>query len=200
MQITANPADVIASSGVDITNANFGNFQLVTISGKKFHDLDGDKTSDGGPDPGLSGWTIELRDSADALVATSVTDVNGNYLFADVGPGSFTVSEVLQTGWHQTLPVKYPLAPGSYPVTTSSGSNVVAKDFGNIKARTVAGYFQPIDMNGVVNIVKNGQAVPAKFEIFIGGTEQTSISEIVGGSLVVKKIKYIHYQGSQQMK
>jgi hypothetical protein len=43
-------------------------------------------------------------------------------------------------------------------------------------------------MNGVVNLIKAGQAVPAKFEIFIGGTEQTSVSEIVGGALKYKSI------------
>jgi hypothetical protein len=43
-------------------------------------------------------------------------------------------------------------------------------------------------MNGVVNNIKAGQAVPAKFKVFIGGTQQTSLSEIYGGSLSYKLI------------
>ena len=63
-------------------------------------------------EPGLPGWTIDLLDSAGAIVATTVTDANGNYSFTDVGPGTYTVQEELQPGWIQTSPAP----PGTYTI------------------------------------------------------------------------------------
>ncbi|MBI5943075.1 MAG: BMP family ABC transporter substrate-binding protein [Chloroflexi bacterium] len=43
---------------------------------------------------------------------------------------------------------------------------------------TLRGFYQPVDMNGVYNIVKNGSTVPLKFEIFAGNTELTDTAYI----------------------
>lgn len=43
---------------------------------------------------------------------------------------------------------------------------------------TLKGFYQPVDMNGVYNLVKNGSTVPFKFEIFAGPTELTDIAYI----------------------
>jgi hypothetical protein len=45
---------------------------------------------------------------------------------------------------------------------------------------TLKGFYQPVDMNGVYNIVKNGRPVPFKFEIFAGPTELTDITYVTG--------------------
>jgi ABC-type branched-subunit amino acid transport system substrate-binding protein len=42
------------------------------------------------------------------------------------------------------------------------------------------GFYQPVDMNGVYNIVKNGSTVPFKFEILAGPTELTDTAYIKG--------------------
>ena len=68
-----------------------------------FNDLNGNGTLDPG-DPGLSGWTVDLLDSVGNIVATTVTDSNGDYSFSDLGPGTYTVQEDLQPGWVQTAP------------------------------------------------------------------------------------------------
>jgi hypothetical protein len=41
-------------------------------------------------------------------------------------------------------------------------------------AWTLKGFYQPVDMNGIYNVVKNGSTVPLKFEIFAGSTELTN--------------------------
>lgn len=46
----------------------------------------------------------------------------------------------------------------------------------SVLAWTLKGYYQPVDMNGVVNTVKNGSTVPLKFEVFAGSTELTATS------------------------
>jgi hypothetical protein len=40
------------------------------------------------------------------------------------------------------------------------------------------GFYQPVDMNGVYNIVKNGSTVPLKFEVFAGPIELTDVASI----------------------
>jgi hypothetical protein len=43
---------------------------------------------------------------------------------------------------------------------------------------TITGYYPPVKMNNAVNVVKSGQTIPLKFEIFDGTTEKTSTSDI----------------------
>ncbi len=43
---------------------------------------------------------------------------------------------------------------------------------------TLKGFYQPVDMNGVFNIAKNGSTIPFKFEVFAGGTELTDTAYI----------------------
>jgi hypothetical protein len=91
------------SSGQDLSGNDFGNFKLITKSGSKFNDLNGNGVKDGG-DPGLSGWTINLYDSTNTLIQSKVTGGGGAYSFDPIGPGTYTVCEVIQAGWTQTFP------------------------------------------------------------------------------------------------
>jgi hypothetical protein len=43
---------------------------------------------------------------------------------------------------------------------------------------TLPGFFQPVDMGGVLNTVKNGSTVPLKFKIFAGSTELTDPASV----------------------
>ncbi len=104
----------------------------VTISGELFDDLnDSGKLQSG--DPGLSGWTIDLLNSSSQIVASTTTDSNGDYSFPGVGPGSYTISEVLQSGYLATAP-----RTGKYPITTASGTNVTGANLGVIQGATLA--------------------------------------------------------------
>src|SRR5437764_634980 len=53
VQTTANPADVVAQSGVGVSGLNFGTFHLVSLSGQVFNDTVGGGAAGG--QPGLSG-------------------------------------------------------------------------------------------------------------------------------------------------
>ena len=44
---------------------------------------------------------------------------------------------------------------------------------------TVSGFYQPVDMGGVWNTVRNGATVALKFEVFAGSTELTDTSVVV---------------------
>ncbi len=45
-------------------------------------------------------------------------------------------------------------------------------------ARTLSGFYHPVDMNDTINTVKGGASVPMKFEVFNGGTEVTDVSQV----------------------
>ena len=95
--------------GETANNLNFGNFELESgsISGSKWNDLDGDSERDEG-EPGLADWTIYLDQNQNGELDSDelfeVTDANGNYTFTDLPATTYTVAEVLQDGWQQTLP------------------------------------------------------------------------------------------------
>ena len=84
-----------------------------SISGYKWHDVDGNSVWDEG-EPWLADWTIFIDDNNNGLldsgeIATTTTD-NGFYSFENLDPGIYTIAEVLQPGWVQT----YPVAAGEY--------------------------------------------------------------------------------------
>jgi protocatechuate 3,4-dioxygenase beta subunit len=125
-----NPPGTYTEQAISSTNPSgldFGNFQLVNVTGQVYNDRNGNGSNDGGTDPGLQGWTVLLLDPSGNTVATTTSDMNGNYMFANLFPGTFTVEEILQAGWIQTQPVN----PNYYQFTTQSGMNQTGLDFGN---------------------------------------------------------------------
>jgi len=132
-----------------IADRDFGNAQYASVSGYKFHDLDGDGEWDDG-EPGLGGWTIELYDPQGQLIDTTTTDDGedpGYYEFTDItpAPGDFEVREGSRAGWYQTAPVG-----GVQAGTLASGDVVTDGDFGNTEYATISGYkFHDYDGDGV---------------------------------------------------
>jgi protocatechuate 3,4-dioxygenase beta subunit len=130
---------ITATSASSTTGMDFGNFQLASVSGEAFSDVNGNGSLDGG-EPGIAGVTINLLDSSGNVVQSTLTDGNGDFSFAGIGPGTFSVQEPYQPGFSLTT-------PGSYSVTTSSGSATTGLLFGNFQDVTVSGTVYN-DMNG----------------------------------------------------
>ena len=120
---------VTATSGSSQSGLNFGNFQLVNVTGNVYNDLNGNGNLDPG-EPGLQGWTVNLEDPAGNIVATTTSDANGNYEFDNLFPGTFIVEEVVQSGWTQTQPVN----PDYYEFTTQSGLNETGLELRQLQA------------------------------------------------------------------
>jgi subtilisin family serine protease len=91
--------------------------ETTSISGRKFHDLNQDGVR-GSSEEYLNGWTVELLDQQGAVLEVQQTrDIDRNldgtidaatergwYQF-NVEPGTYTIREVMASGWRQTAPV-----------------------------------------------------------------------------------------------
>lgn len=62
--------------------------------------------------------------------------------------------------------------------TDKAGNVETASQTYTVMPWTTKGFYQPIDMNGVLNTVKGGSTVPAKFEVFSGTTEITDPNQM----------------------
>lgn len=49
--------------------------------------------------------------------------------------------------------------------------------------RKIAGFFDLVDMSGIVNTIKGGQSVPLKFQVFAGTVQKT---DPVSGGMTIK--------------
>lgn len=111
---------------------DFGNFRPATISGVKFDD----SNVNGERDPleiGLPEWAIPLSNGEQRQ-----TDATGAFSFS-VRPGTYTVSELLKSGWRQTTPG----GKGTRTYTVMSGQVVEGADFGNVCLGSLA--VSPVD-------------------------------------------------------
>jgi hypothetical protein len=89
---------------------------------------------DASPFPGLANWCINLSGPASGV---AVSDAGGNYTFTGLPAGTYTVCEVIQSGWRQTYP---PASQGGatcpagfgYSFTLGDGAGTMFIDFGNV--------------------------------------------------------------------
>ncbi|MCY2927241.1 MAG: LEPR-XLL domain-containing protein, partial [Planctomycetota bacterium] len=133
------------------TGVDFANWIVSPseIHGTKWSDLDGDGARDVN-EPTLAGWTIYLDTNhnaqRDAGEPSQVTSADGQYAFTYLPVGTYTVGEVMPSGWVQT----WPSAAGT--------TNVIVN--GGVETGNLAGW--TIQKSGVGNVVINdGSYVPA---------------------------------------
>jgi hypothetical protein len=76
----------------------------------------------------------------------------------------------------------YGTTVGTHTVTATAkdmaGNTNSASATYKVLAWTLKGFYQPVDMNGVWNVVKGGQTVPLKFNVYAGTTELKDVSVI----------------------
>ncbi len=65
--------------------------QAGSIAGNVYVDVNGDGDNESGADPAMELVTVNLLDSSGSIIATVITDENGNYTFDGVLPGDYTV-------------------------------------------------------------------------------------------------------------
>jgi hypothetical protein len=94
----------------------------------------------------------------------------------------------------------YSEAVGSHTLKATATDNAgnkatITRDY-TVVAWRLSGFYQPVDMNDVVNTVKNGSTVPLKFEVFkrLAGTELTNTS-IVNQPLKASQVSCSAFNG-----
>jgi uncharacterized repeat protein (TIGR01451 family) len=86
-----NPTTVTAVAGDD-TDAGIDGYTLSAVIGDRvWLDENGDGVQDAG-EAGIPNILVELRDSVGTLIAQTITDADGGYLFTGFGQGDFTVN------------------------------------------------------------------------------------------------------------
>ncbi|CAN5261362.1 peroxidase family protein [soil metagenome] len=96
-------------------------FFKTSIGGQVFNDANHDGRMNPG-EGGRGGVTVQLRDSTGAVVATTITGIDGRYAFTSVGLGTFTVTLMAPSGSITT--------PPPAPVTITRGMDVNNVNFG----------------------------------------------------------------------
>ncbi len=91
------------------------------IDGFLWNDSDGSTVWDPG-EQGLAGWTVQLRRNGQVLSSVQ-TDGNGAYGFQNLTPGTYTVAEVMQSGWRSNFPGDQ---TGSFTITLAAGQDFAA--------------------------------------------------------------------------
>jgi hypothetical protein len=160
--------------------------QSCTVSGTKYHDVDGDGVIDAG-EPTIAGWKLYAdlngNDQLDAGEPTTLTDADGDYTFTDLGDGSVTIREAPSSAQAAGLkdyvcsfPSKVDANCEHTVAIDAAHRNVPGKDFANYKKATVVVEKQTLP-NGAPGSFAFTSTIPGKaaFSVGDGGTSSTTV-------------------------
>ena len=121
----------VTLAGGQVIQRDFANCnkqeEVGKITGRKIYDRNCNGRIDIN-EPGLPGWTITATNTGSGATFTTITDANGVYQFNNLPAGTYTIAEVLQSGWTQSTPG----GAGNYTVNLAAGQTA-EKDFLNCK-------------------------------------------------------------------
>ena len=140
--------------------------------------FNGSCTNDAGLTTNATPLTVKLDKVNPTLTWTGGPANGGSYYFGSVPAApTCTAIDPLYSGPNGCTVAGYSNLVGSHTMTATAldvaGNSYSETRSYTVLAWTLNGFFQPVDMNGVLNTVKNGSTVPLKFEIFAGPTELT---------------------------
>ena len=110
------------------TDVDFGYTGNGSVGDRVWNDLNGDGVQDAG-EAGISGLTVTLLDAGGNPVGTDTTDANGNYGFANLPAGDYTVVVTPPAGFDQTFDLDGTL-DDQHALTLGAGDTRTDVDFG----------------------------------------------------------------------
>lgn len=109
-------------SGQAVVGDNFGNTLKPLLTGNVFNDANGNGKQDVA-EKGLAGFTVYIDSNNDGKRESNelaaVTDASGNWSFASLATGTYTVRIVQPAAWKLTAP-----AAGKFTVTLATGQTI----------------------------------------------------------------------------
>ena len=157
---------IVLGAGVTSSNNNFAELKAACILGTVFDDKNNDGVQGAG-ETGIAGATVTVtgtNDLGQAVTATLLTDANGNYKFADLRPGSYTVTESQPAGY---LDGKDSAGNSGgvlgndkvSTITLNPGDAPSGVNFGELKAASIAGcVYNDVNNDGLKGAGEGGIA------------------------------------------
>ena len=191
VQVTTTTT-VTLTDDQNATDAAIGvHFQSATIEGRVFNDVNGSGLDDP-TDPGVNDWQIQLLDPSGNVVATQLTSGTGasagDYSFAGLMPGTYTVVETPEPDWVQSYPALQPVAPtvslqsvDGVPVTPAAPSLLVVTS----TAQNLSGNNTNLDVGDTVQFTvtvsnptvgTNASLAVVNVQLPDGGFDQTTFT------------------------
>jgi len=122
---------------------------------------------------------------------------DGSYEFGETPLAPTCTADDAVSGFASCKVTGYSTAVGTHTMTATAtdnaGRTATAMRSYTVKPYNLYGFYQPIDMGGVLNTVKNGSTVPVKFELFKGTTELTSTSAV--SSITARQVDCAAFSG-----
>lgn len=143
-------AGILLTAGAVGTEYNFCEAAPASISGYVYHDESNDGIRDAGEAP-IPSTTLQLRDAAGAVVATTQTDGSGYYEFTKIDPGEYSVFETQPAGFFdgKDTPGRVQgIAAGRrgtdgdslIDIELKQGTNGVEYNFGELQSASISGH------------------------------------------------------------
>lgn len=139
-------ANIVLTSGVKTINNNFGELKTGSLSGYVYLDANNNGIKDPG-EQGIAGVQVTLTgtDSDGPVFVTVTTDANGFYIFQNLKPGTYTITETQPANYNDGLDTIG--TPGGLAandafsnIVLSSGVNGVNNNFGERALSSLSGY------------------------------------------------------------
>ena len=187
---------VTLTPGQNVTNINFSNVEDITIKlgsicGTKFNDLNGNGIKEDGELPIPN---VQFNLIGETNLSTT-TDINGNFCFSNLLPGTYTINEVIDNRWQPTAPN----ANGSISVTLTSGQNISGLNFGNKeKLGSICGIkFNDKNGNGIQDL---NEPFLSNWTIKLSGTMDLTTTTDARGNFCFTNLKPGKYTISEVYK
>jgi hypothetical protein len=187
-----HPDGLLAVNLMSSTNdANFGIWQVGSISGRALVDVNGNGVADTADTNGISGVTVVLQTTNGVALATNVTDSAGGYVFTNVAPGNYVLAQAaLPPGWFAT---------GGDPfVVTVNGSGAPVHNFLDAQPGSISGSVlddvnrlgvfdaSDIGVGGVTVVLQTTNGTPVATNVTTTGGSYVFTNVMPGSYMVVE--------------